>query len=106
MPSSDLTPNPQVNADRIREYLATALATDIAGLAELLATETDRDLFGATAFPVRDLVHAIGAKALQAAADRQKSQLRLVPVEDAQTATGRPNSTAGRANRSSPRSAR
>ena len=78
MPPSDLTPGQLADADRLRDHLTTALAADIAGLAELLATKTDRDLFGATEFRVREFVHAIGAKALLAAADLQKSQLRRV----------------------------
>ena len=91
-----LTPDQQADADRLREHLTTALAADITGLAELLATKTDRDLFGATAFHVRDLVHAIGAKALQAAADLGKKRATTDPAGGARAAVGRPSSSGGR----------
>ena len=90
-----LTPDQQTDAARLREHLATALAADIAGLAELLAITTDRDLFGPTEFPVRDLVHAIGAKALPAAADLRKKRATTGPVAGVRHAAGRPSSTAG-----------
>ena len=95
MPQLDLTPDQQTDAARLREHPATALAADIAGLAELLATTTDRDLFGPTEFQVRDLVHAIGAKALQVTADLRKKRATTGPAEDARPAGARPNSTAG-----------
>ena len=44
-PELSLLRTKQADADRLREHLATALAADIAGLADLLATTTDRDLF-------------------------------------------------------------
>ena len=74
MPQLDLTPDQHSDAVHLREHLATALAADIAGLADLLATTTDRELFGVSEFQV----HTIGAKALRAAADRQSSPLRRV----------------------------
>lgn len=90
-----LTPDQRADAEALRQHLMTAVATDIDGLAELLATTTDRDLFGATEFHVRDLVLAIGAKALQAAADLRKKGATTGAPEPAPPAARRPSSSGG-----------
>lgn len=95
MPRPDLTPEQQADADRIHAALVTAAAADLRGLADLLATKTDRDLFGATEFQVRDLALAIAAKALQAAADGRKKRATTAPAGPAPVATTTPGSTAG-----------
>jgi hypothetical protein len=95
MARPDLTPEQQADAAVLRQHLLAAVAGDLDGLAELLATKTDRDLFGATEFQVRDLVLAIGAKALQTAADlRKKGATTGVPAA-APTAASRPSSSGG-----------
>jgi hypothetical protein len=96
VPRPDLRPEQRADADALRQHLMTAVATDIDGLAELLATKTDRDLFGATEFQVRDLVLAIGAKALQAAADLRKKRATTAPPGPAPAAPRRPSSSGGR----------
>jgi len=96
MPRPELTPEQQADADALRQHLMAAVAADIDGLAELLATKTDRDLFGATEFRVRDLVLAIGAKALQAAADLRKKSATTGPAAPARAAAARPSSSGGR----------
>jgi hypothetical protein len=67
MPRPDLTSEQHADADALRQHLMAAVAADIGGLAELLATNTERDLFEATEFAIRDAVLATGAKALWAA---------------------------------------
>jgi hypothetical protein len=96
MPRPDLTPEQQADADVLRQHLTAAVAAGIDGLAELLATRTDRDLFGATEFAVRDAVLAIGAKALQAAADLRKKRATTAPPAPVPAASGRPSSSGGR----------
>src|SRR4051812_20613359 len=69
----ELTPDQQAEADRIRAALMAAVATDLDDLARLLASKADHDLLGPTEFQVRDVVHAIGAKAIETAlAGRKK----------------------------------
>lgn len=97
MPPPDLTPEPRADADVLRQHLLAAVAADIEGLAQLLATKTDRDLFGATEFAVRDAVLAIGAKALQAAAALRTKRATTAPPGPAPAAAGRPSSSGGRA---------
>ena len=67
-----LTPEQQAEADRIRQALLDASAEELRELAELLATQDDSTIFGATEFAVRDIVHKIGAKAIQTALEGRK----------------------------------
>jgi hypothetical protein len=46
----------------------------------LLATKPDDQLFGATEFPLRDLVHRLGAQALPTAAQPRKKGGTPVPA--------------------------
>jgi hypothetical protein len=62
-----LTPEQQAEAQRIYEALRQAADADLRAVAELLAGKPDAQLLGATEFEVRDKVHGIGAKAIQAA---------------------------------------
>jgi hypothetical protein len=68
----ELTPEQQAEADRIRQALLDAAAADIRELAELLAATDDAHTFGATEFAVRDIVHRIGAKAVETALEGRK----------------------------------
>jgi len=94
----ELTAEQRAEADALREHLLAAVASDIDGLAELLATTTDRDLFGGTEFQVRDLVLAIGAKALQAAADLRKKGATTGAPAAAPAAASPPSSSGGNPN--------
>jgi hypothetical protein len=67
-----LTPEQQAEAQRIYEALRQAADADLRAVAELLASRPDAQLLGATEFEVRDRVHRIGAKAIQAALDGRK----------------------------------
>jgi hypothetical protein len=96
MPRPDLTPEQQADADVLRRHLTAAVAADIDELAQLLATKTDRDLFGATEFAVRDAVLAIGAKALRAAADLRKKRATTAAPGPAPAAAARRSSSGGR----------
>ncbi len=59
-------------AEQLFESLKAAAEHDLRAIAELLASKPDHQLFGATEFQLRDLVHRLGAKALQAAAQQRK----------------------------------
>ncbi len=67
-----LTPDQAELSDRIYHSLHQAADTEIRRLADLLASKPDRQLLGQTEFEVRDLVHKIGAKALQTALEERK----------------------------------
>jgi hypothetical protein len=67
-----LPPEQAAHAAQIRQALHQALDSELDRLAELLATRPDSQLFGQTEFDVRDHVHALGAKAVETAANLRK----------------------------------
>jgi hypothetical protein len=67
-----LSPQQAELSDRIFQTLRQAAEADLRSLADLLASKEDRQLLGRTEFEVRDLVHRIGAKALETALDERK----------------------------------
>ncbi len=67
-----LSPQQAELSDRIFQTLRQAAEADLRSLAHLLASKEDRQLLGKTEFEVRDLVHRIGAKALETALDERK----------------------------------
>ena len=72
MSHSQLTPEQSELSERIYQTLRQAAEADLRSLADLLASKEDRQLLGKTEFEVRDLVHRIGAKALETALDERK----------------------------------
>jgi hypothetical protein len=72
MSSSPLSPEQAEEAEHIYQSLRQAVESDLRSLAELLAAKPDRQLLGRTEFEVRDRVHKIGAKAIEAALDGRK----------------------------------
>jgi hypothetical protein len=67
-------------AEQLFESLKAASEHDLRAIAELLATKPDEQLFGATEFQLRDLVHRLGAKALQTAARQRKKGGTAAPA--------------------------
>jgi len=58
---------------RIYELLGQVTDQELRRMAKLLAGKGDSELFGQTEFELRDRVHALGARALEAVAEeRQK----------------------------------
>ncbi len=70
--TTSLNPQQQDQAERIFQTLLKAAVVDLRGIAELLASKPDHQVLGRTEFQVRDLVHDLGAKAIQAALDERK----------------------------------
>jgi hypothetical protein len=62
-----LTPEQRAEADRIERRLSELARGDLRELAEMLASESGDQLLGATEFEVRDRMHRIGARAIEAA---------------------------------------
>jgi len=59
-------------AEQLYESLKSATEHDLKAIAELLATRPDDQLFGQTEFDLRQIVHRLGAEALQTAAEQRK----------------------------------
>jgi hypothetical protein len=71
-PGLDLTPEQQVEAQRLYEALRGPFLDEARRLAELLASKPGAQLLGKTEFELRDAVRKLGAAALQAALGGRK----------------------------------
>jgi len=79
--SFDHLPEDQARrAQQLFDSLTAAAEHDIRAVAELLATKSDGELFGKTEFELRDLVHRLGARALQTAVNQRKKGGTQVPA--------------------------
>jgi hypothetical protein len=94
-PPPSLTPEQQAESDRIFAALQQTALNDLHALADLLATKDDSNTFGATEFAVRDIVHRIGARAVESALEGRKKGGTTAPPTPAPTATSPPSSIAG-----------
>ena len=73
MTTPDLTPEQEAHAQELARTLHKALEGDILQMTRLLASKPDHQVLGQTEFQIRDIVHTIGAKTIQAELDaRQK----------------------------------
>ena len=90
----DLTAEQEAEAQRIYEALRRAAEEDLRAVARLLAAKPDAELFGQTEFEVRDLVHRVGAKALEAALQGRKKGGTGGRAPAARRAPGTPSSSA------------
>ena len=63
----DLTPEQAEEAERIYQTPRPVSDVELRRIAHLLASKPDHRLLGETEFEVRDRVHRIGAKAIDAA---------------------------------------
>jgi hypothetical protein len=72
MDRSHLSPDQAQRAEQIYQALRQGDDARLRQLAELLATKPDDQLLGQTEFEVRDLVHKLGADAIQAAVNQRK----------------------------------
>lgn len=67
-----LSAEQEAEAKRIFDVLKQTSDQDLMALARLLASKPNRELLGKTEFEVRDRVHQIGAKAVEAALEERK----------------------------------
>jgi hypothetical protein len=70
----ELTPDQEAEAAVIEARLLDAAREDIRWMARLLASKEDGRLFGETEFQLRDVVHRVGAKALEITADERSKK--------------------------------
>ena len=77
---SHLTSEQAEAADHLYQTLKQATDSDLRDLAAVLASKPDRQLLGHTEFEVRDRVHQIGAKALEAPIDLRKKGATKAPA--------------------------
>jgi hypothetical protein len=97
---TDRTAEPQAQAQRIFDALKHSADAQLMALAPLLATKAHGDLFGATAFQVRQVVHKMGAPAIPAALQGRKKDAPTAPATPAPAVAKRPSSQGSKAKRS------
>ena len=67
-----LTPEQEVEALRLAESVALKTKEELLQITRLLVSKKDHELFGETEFQVRDLVHKMGARAIETAVNERK----------------------------------
>lgn len=70
----DLTPEQEEEAKRIADVMKAGAAVEIERTARLLASKPNRELLGATEFQIRDCMHRIGARGIDAALEERKKR--------------------------------
>lgn len=71
-PDPSLTPDQVAEAERIYQAFKAASEDEQWRIAQLLASKRDHELLGQTEYQVRDMVHRIGATAIQTALQGRK----------------------------------
>jgi hypothetical protein len=89
-----LTPELEAQAQELLTHLRSRTDEDLLALARLLVSKADHEIFGETEFQVRDIVHRLGAKALETHLAQKKTTATKAPVSSARTANRPLNSTA------------
>jgi hypothetical protein len=87
-----LTPELEAKAQALLLDLRSRADDELLAIARLLVSKEDRDIFGDTEFEVRDLVHRIGAKALETYLAQKKTATRA-RASIAQAASTAPGTT-------------
>jgi hypothetical protein len=59
---------------RLAEEVAVNTREELLQITRLLVSKRDHELFGETEFQVRDLVHQIGARAIETAVNERKKR--------------------------------
>lgn len=72
MDEINLTAEKEAEAERILDVVKGMAEVEIRQLAKLLASKSNRELLGATEFLIRDGVHRIGVRLLEAALEERK----------------------------------
>jgi hypothetical protein len=70
--SLELTPEQEAEAQRLADSITAKAKEELLQITRLLVSKKDHDLFGATEFEVRDLVHKIGAQAIETVVNERK----------------------------------
>lgn len=71
-----LSPEQEAEAKILEAKIQKAIQTEIADLARLMVSKSDRELFGHTEFQVRDLVLRIGAKVYEEHLREKKTAIK------------------------------
>jgi hypothetical protein len=75
MSTPDLTPEQEAHAQELARTMLKALEGDVLQMTRLLASKPDHQVLGQTEFQIRDIVHQIGAKAIQAELEAREKKV-------------------------------
>ena len=75
-----LTAEQEAEAVRIEDILKAQAAVEVKQIARLLASRSNRELLGETEFRIRDAVHRLGARGLEAALSERKKRGTKAPA--------------------------
>lgn len=67
-----LTTEQEAEAQRLAQILMDKTKEEVLNITRLLVAKADHDLLGETEFQVRDIVHKIGAQAIETAVNERK----------------------------------
>ncbi len=67
----------EAEAERIYERLKVVFDEELKGMARLMASKPNSQLLGQTEFELRDRVHRLGAKVLEAAVNERQKKGRV-----------------------------
>lgn len=98
----ELTSEQEAEAQRIEDILKAGAAVELRCIARLLASKSNRELLGETEFAVRDAVHRLGARGIDAALEERKKRGTKDPASSAPIVSGTPDSSSTAPSRSSP----
>ena len=73
-PKVELTPEQEAEAQRLADSIAIKTKEELLQITRLLVSKKDHEIFGETEFQVRDLVHKIGARAIETAVNERKKR--------------------------------
>jgi hypothetical protein len=76
----DLTPEQQVEAQRLTELLHGVFTEELQHMVRLLVRQEDQQLLGHTEFALRDLAHRLAARSLQTAVNERKKGGTAAPA--------------------------
>jgi hypothetical protein len=68
----ELTPEQEAEAQRLADSITLKTKEELLRITRLLVSKKDHELLGETEFEVRDLVHKIGARAIETAVNERK----------------------------------
>jgi hypothetical protein len=68
----ELSAEQEAEAQRLADAIAVKTKQELLRITRLLVSKKDHELFGETEFEVRDLVHKIGARAIETAVNERK----------------------------------
>lgn len=68
----ELTAEQEAEAQRLADSIAVKTKEELLRITRLLVSKKDHELFGETEFEVRDLVHKMGARAIETAVNERK----------------------------------